>query len=75
VIACNDAGVWNNDGAVLDFKIAAGRLEIDLRYANDLSLRIEDNGVGIDPAFSEEGRPGHFGLQGMRERPHASAPN
>lgn len=46
----------------------ASRLEIDLRYANDLSLRIKDNGVGIDPAFSDEGRPGHFGLQGMRER-------
>ena len=46
----------------------ASRLEIDLRYANDLSLRIKDNGVGLDPALSDNGRPGHFGLQGMRER-------
>ncbi len=46
----------------------ASRLEIDLRYASDLSLRIKDNGLGIDPAFSDQGRPGHFGLQGMRER-------
>jgi signal transduction histidine kinase/ligand-binding sensor domain-containing protein len=46
----------------------ASRLEIDLRYANDLSLRIKDNGLGIDPSLPELGREGHFGLQGMRER-------
>jgi signal transduction histidine kinase len=46
----------------------ASRLEIDLRYANDLSLRIKDNGLGIDPSIPEFGREGHFGLQGMRER-------
>ncbi|WP_263416407.1 sensor histidine kinase [Terriglobus albidus] len=46
----------------------ASRLEIELRYANDLSLRIKDNGQGIDPALLAEGREGHFGLQGMRER-------
>jgi signal transduction histidine kinase len=46
----------------------ASRLEIDLRYANDLSLRIKDNGLGIDPSIPELGREGHFGLQGMRER-------
>jgi ligand-binding sensor domain-containing protein len=46
----------------------ASRLEIDLRYANDLSLRIKDNGLGIDPFIPEIGREGHFGLQGMRER-------
>ncbi|MGO4213020.1 triple tyrosine motif-containing protein, partial [Terriglobus sp. YAF25] len=44
------------------------RLEIELRYANDLSLRIKDNGQGIDPALLAGGREGHFGLQGMRER-------
>lgn len=44
------------------------RLEIELRYANDFSLRIKDNGQGIDPALLAEGREGHFGLQGMRER-------
>lgn len=46
----------------------ASRLEIDLRYANDLSLRVKDNGLGIDPSIPELGREGHFGLQGMRER-------
>jgi len=46
----------------------ASRLEIALRYANELSLRIKDNGLGIDPSIPEIGREGHFGLQGMRER-------
>ena len=32
-----------------------------------LSLRIEDDGVGLEPA-SLQGRPGHLGMVGMRER-------
>jgi len=31
-------------------------------------VRVRDNGVGIDPALVEKGKPGHFGLQEMRER-------
>ena len=31
-------------------------------------LRIRDDGEGIAPAILEEGRPGHYGLPGMRER-------
>jgi len=31
-------------------------------------LRVSDNGIGIDPALADRGKPGHFGLQGMRER-------
>jgi len=46
----------------------ASLLEIDLRYADTLSLRIRDNGIGIDPSISDHGKAGHFGLQGMRER-------
>lgn len=46
----------------------ASRLEIELRYAQDLTLRVRDNGAGIDPALLHRGKPGHFGLQGMRER-------
>jgi hypothetical protein len=34
----------------------------------DLSLGIEDNGVGIDPEVIDAGRAGHFGIQGMKER-------
>jgi signal transduction histidine kinase len=44
------------------------RLEVALTYARDLTLRVSDNGVGIDPAVARGGREGHFGLQGMRER-------
>ena len=47
---------------------AASRLEVELRYANDLALRVSDNGTGIDPVIADRGRDGHFGLQGMRER-------
>ena len=46
----------------------ASRLQVELRYANDLALRVSDNGAGIDPAIADGGRDGHFGLQGMRER-------
>ena len=44
------------------------RLEVELRYDLDLTLRVCDNGIGIDPVFSEHGKDGHFGLRGMRER-------
>jgi len=46
----------------------ASRVEVELRYAQDLSLCVRDNGVGIDPAVLQGGKQGHFGLAGMRER-------
>ncbi len=46
----------------------ATQLEVELRYADDLTLRVSDNGIGIDPAVADRGKDGHFGLQGMRER-------
>src|SRR5467141_1388912 len=46
----------------------ASRLEVELRYAHDLTLRVSDNGTGIDPAVADRGKDEHFGLQGMRER-------
>lgn len=47
---------------------AASLLEVELRYAQDLAVRVSDNGIGIDPAVLDKGKEGHFGLQGMRER-------
>jgi signal transduction histidine kinase len=44
------------------------RVETTLSYANDLTVRVQDNGSGIDPLLTAKGREGHFGLQGMRER-------
>jgi len=46
----------------------ATHLQVELTYAEDLTMRVRDNGVGIDPAIVGEGREEHFGLQGMRER-------
>jgi len=46
----------------------ASRLQVELRYADDLVLRVLDNGTGIDAAIADRGKDGHFGLQGMRER-------
>ena len=39
-----------------------------LIYAQDLTLCVTDNGVGIDPAIVNQGKEGHFGLLGIRER-------
>ena len=44
------------------------RLEVRLKYAQDLSVSVKDDGVGIDPTVLANGKQGHFGLQGMRER-------
>ena len=46
----------------------ASLLEVELTYAQDLAVCVNDNGIGIDPAVADKGRDGHFGLQGMRER-------
>jgi signal transduction histidine kinase len=46
----------------------ASRLEVELRYAQDLTVRVRDNGVGMEPAVRDQGKEGHFGLRGMRER-------
>jgi signal transduction histidine kinase/ligand-binding sensor domain-containing protein len=44
------------------------RLQVGLNYAQDLAVRVSDNGVGMEPDIAEKGKVGHFGLQGMRER-------
>jgi signal transduction histidine kinase/ligand-binding sensor domain-containing protein len=46
----------------------ASQLQVELTYDHDLALRMSDNGVGMDSAFVDRGKDGHFGLQGMRER-------
>jgi signal transduction histidine kinase/ligand-binding sensor domain-containing protein len=40
-----------------------------LRYRSSrLGLIILDNGIGIEPSIALEGRPGHYGIPGVRER-------
>ena len=46
----------------------ASQLKVELTYGQDLTLRVADDGVGIDSAVRDRGKDGHFGLQGMRER-------
>jgi signal transduction histidine kinase len=48
----------------------AKSVEMQIIYADEgLRLRIRDDGVGIDAgALADGARPGHWGLQGMRER-------
>jgi len=44
------------------------RLDITLKYANDFTLAVSDHGIGIESEVLENGKEGHFGLHGMRER-------
>lgn len=48
----------------------ADRIEAELRFDRDeLRLQIRDDGCGIDPSLlAAGGKPGHWGLAGMRER-------
>src|SRR6185295_9455083 len=47
---------------------SATQVEVSLNYAHDLTLCVKDNGEGIDATVMTEGKAGHFGLQGMKER-------
>jgi signal transduction histidine kinase len=47
----------------------ARQIEVEITYdPRMLRLRIRDDGGGIPAAILEEGRSGHYGLPGMRER-------
>src|SRR5580704_2159338 len=46
----------------------AGRVDVELCYGEDFVLRVTDNGKGISPDIVDQGKQGHFGLRGMRER-------
>jgi signal transduction histidine kinase/ligand-binding sensor domain-containing protein len=47
----------------------ARHIETEIMYGESLCLRFRDDGKGIDPSVVEHGgRPGHWGLPGIRER-------
>jgi signal transduction histidine kinase len=46
----------------------ANQITVQLSYRGDLELLVVDNGCGVGALFASNGRSGHFGLQGMRER-------
>ena len=52
------------------FRHAQARvIETEITYGDDaLTLRIRDDGVGIEAAILNDGRTGHYGVPGMRER-------
>ena len=46
----------------------AHAIEAEIFYGDSLRVRIRDDGKGMDPALVKQGRAGHYGLAGMRER-------
>jgi signal transduction histidine kinase/ligand-binding sensor domain-containing protein len=52
------------------FRHAQARsIEAEITYnGNSFRLRVRDDGKGIDPGIVAEGRAGHYGVPGMRER-------
>lgn len=44
-------------------------VEVEIAYlAAEFRMRISDNGDGIDPNLVDQGRPGHWGIDNMRQR-------
>jgi len=47
----------------------ASKIEAEITYhSENLRLRLRDDGSGIDQSILNDGRSGHWGLSGMRER-------
>jgi signal transduction histidine kinase len=46
----------------------ASSIRLRLQFSDELIVSIRDNGCGINADIVKTGRPGHFGIQGMRER-------
>ncbi len=47
----------------------AAKVEVDIVFERrQFTLRVSDDGIGIDPTIAQAGREGHFGMTGMRER-------
>jgi signal transduction histidine kinase len=48
---------------------AAHRIDVEVSFARkELRVRVHDDGRGVSDEVVQAGRPGHFGLQGMRTR-------
>jgi signal transduction histidine kinase len=48
---------------------AARRIDVEVSFTSDaLRVRVQDDGRGVSEDVIEAGRPGHFGLPGMRKR-------
>jgi signal transduction histidine kinase/ligand-binding sensor domain-containing protein len=50
----------------------AGRIDVAIRHGDrEFHITVKDNGKGIDPEIRKQGKSGHWGLPGMRERAEA----
>jgi ligand-binding sensor domain-containing protein/signal transduction histidine kinase len=71
-VVVRDEAYWIGREALVNaFHAAkASRVELELAYGRyEFRLRLRDDGQGIDPRVLEAGgRPGHWGIRGMRER-------
>ena len=56
------------NGSLVSFAQGRNRFRYPGYSNTDFSMRIWDNGCGIDPQVLRTGRDGHWGLAGMRER-------
>jgi signal transduction histidine kinase len=67
-----DEAYWVGHEALVNALHHSGakRIEVEIAYdPSHLRLRIRDDGSGIDPKIIEAGgKPGHWGMRGMRER-------
>ncbi len=68
-------GLWNDIYGICREAVAnatrhsrAASINLVLAYAHDLSVKVSDDGCGMESEIVRAGRPGHFGLKGMRER-------
>lgn len=73
-LICDDVYSIAREALTNAFRHAsASQVEAELIYdPAQFSLRIRDNGTGMDEQTVSRGRWGHWGLQGMRERAHLS---
>lgn len=46
----------------------ANRIIVELDYRKSFTMRVVDDGVGIDSQVLAKGKKGHYGIVGMRER-------
>ncbi|WP_164008417.1 sensor histidine kinase [Pyxidicoccus trucidator] len=70
-LVCDEVFRIGREALVNAFQHAdARRIEVEISYGHDvLRLRVRDDGRGIDAeVLTAGGRPGHWGLAGMRER-------
>jgi len=67
-----DEAYWIGHEALVNalHHACAKRIEVEIAYdPSQLRLRFRDDGSGIDPKIIEAGgKPGHWGMRGMRER-------